>query len=109
AQTGAAASAAVSPRPAAGPVDVGPGAAATVPQPGEGAPLAALASLGDIIGSLQIPANELARADDAVSADTLAGLRAERRRAEKAASAERAAKARADAEAKAKADVAAKA
>lgn len=67
-----------------------------------------MASLGDIIGSLQIPSSELARSDEAVSADALARLRAERRRAEQAAAAERAAKARADAAAKAKADAEAK-
>lgn len=102
------ASAAFPQHPMVGPVDDASGAAAG-PKPADDAPLAALASLGEIIGSLQIPANELVRADDAVSADTLASLRTERRRAEQAASAERAAKARAEAEAKAKADVAAKA
>lgn len=71
-------------------------------------PLAAMASLGDIIGSLQIPAAELVRSDDAVSADALAKLREERRRAEAAPAAERAAQARADA-AKARAEAAAKA
>jgi Flp pilus assembly protein TadD len=76
--------------------------------PNQEKPLAAMASLGDIIGSLQIPAAELVRSDEAVSADTLVKLREERRRAEAAAAAERAAKARADA-AKARADAAAKA
>lgn len=86
-----------------------PAASSAVKPPVETAkPLAAMASLGDIIGSLQIPSSELARSDEAVSADALARLRAERRRAEQAAAAERAAKARADAAAKAKADAEAK-
>lgn len=114
------------PRGVAGPVDPERSAAATTTAPAaaaiapaaasaiaarpqeEAKPLAAMASLGDIIGSLQIPANELVRSDEAVGADTLVQLRDERRRAEQLASAERAAKARADAAAKAKADAEAK-
>lgn len=101
-------------RPVAGPVNEGTSAVRQPPPPAAAAaatakPLAAMASLGDIIGSLEIPAAELVRSDDAVSADTLSRLRAERRRAEQAAAAERAARARAEAEAKAKADAAAKA
>lgn len=99
-------------RPVAGPVDESASAVRQTPPPAAAAtakPLAAMASLGDIIGSLEIPAAELVRSDDAVSADTLSRLRAERRRAEQAAAAERAARARAEAEAKAKADAAAKA
>lgn len=79
------------------------------------APTAAapLASLADIVGSLEIPAEEMAPASEAVDAATLARLRADKRKAELAAEAKRekdeaAAKAKAEAEAKAKAEAAEK-
>lgn len=71
-----------------------------------------MASLSDIVGSLEIPAEELVRSQNALSADVLARVREEGRRAEMAAAAkarEDAAKARAEAAAKARADAAAKA
>lgn len=80
--------------------------------PSQDAPLAAMASLSDIVGSLEIPAEEMARSQNALSADVLARVREEGRRAEMEAAAkarEEAARARAEAAAKARADAAAKA
>lgn len=78
------------------------------------APAAApLASLADIVGSIEIPAEELSQPDNAIGADTLAKLLADKRRAEAAEDAKRekdaaAAKVKAEADAKAKADAAGK-
>lgn len=76
-------------------------------------PAAPLASLADIVGSLEIPAEEMAASSDAVDAATLAKLRDDKRKAEAAAEAKRvkddaAAKAKAEADAKAKAEAAEK-
>lgn len=76
-------------------------------------PAAPLASLADIVGSLEIPAEEMAAATDAVDAATLAKLREDKRKAEAAAEAKRvkddaAAKAKAEADAKVKAEAAEK-
>jgi Flp pilus assembly protein TadD len=72
-----------------------------------------LASLADIVGSIEIPAEELAQSDNAIGADTLAGLMDDKRKAEAAEAAKRekdavAAKAKADADAKAKEEAAEK-
>lgn len=77
------------------------------------APLAALSSLADIAGSIEIPPEELNRPDNAIGAETLAKLLDDKRRADAADSARRekdaiAAKAKAEADAKAKADAAEK-
>ncbi|MGB7410739.1 SPOR domain-containing protein [Sphingopyxis granuli] len=74
---------------------------------------APLASLAAIIGSIEIPPEELARPDNAIGADTLAMLQAEKRKAEAAEAAKRekeeaAAKAKAEADAKAKEEAAKK-
>ena len=74
---------------------------------------APLASLADIVGSIEIPAAELAPSDSAVGADTLARLLEDKRRAEAAEAAKRekeeaAAKAKAEADAKAKEEAAKK-
>ncbi|SEH11834.1 Flp pilus assembly protein TadD, contains TPR repeats [Sphingopyxis sp. YR583] len=84
--------------------------AAAVPAPVSAAPLA---SLADIVGSIEIPAEELAQSDNAVGADTLARLMDDKRKAEAAEAAKRekdaaAAKAKADADAKAKEEAAEK-
>ncbi|WP_256837502.1 tetratricopeptide repeat protein [Sphingopyxis sp. KK2] len=76
-------------------------------------PAAPLASLAEIVGSLEIPAEEMAASSDAVDAATLAKLREDKRKAEAAAEAKRvkddaAAKAKAEADAKAKAEAAEK-
>jgi hypothetical protein len=76
-------------------------------------PEAPLASLAAIASSIEIPPEELAPADNAIGADTLAKLREEKKRADAAEEAKRekeeaAAKAKAEAEAKAKADAAEK-
>jgi Flp pilus assembly protein TadD len=76
-------------------------------------PAAPLASLADIVGSLEIPAEEMAASTDAVDAATLAKLREDKRKAEAAAEAKRikddaAAKTKAEADAKAKAEAAEK-
>jgi Flp pilus assembly protein TadD len=76
-------------------------------------PAAPLASLADIVGSLEIPAEEMAASTDAVDGATLAKLREDKRKAEAAAEAKRvkddaAAKAKAEADAKAKAEAAEK-
>lgn len=74
---------------------------------------APLASLAAIAGSIEIPPEELAQADNAIGADTLAKLREDKKRAEAAEAAKRekdeaAAKAKAEADAKAKAEAAEK-
>lgn len=86
--------------------------AAPPPPPAQDAPLAAMASLSDIVGSLEIPAEEMARSQNALSAEVLARVREEGRRAEMEAAAkarEEAARARAEAAAKARVEAAAKA
>lgn len=94
--------AALEPAPAA--------AAATSPAPPPSAAAAApLASLADIVGSIEIPAEELAQSDNAIGADTLAKLQADKRRADAAEAAKRekdeaAVKAKAEADTKAKAE-----
>jgi Flp pilus assembly protein TadD len=72
-----------------------------------------LASLADIVGSIEIPAEELAQSGNAVGADTLARLMADKRKAEAAEAAKRekdsaAAKLEAEADAKAKEEAAEK-
>lgn len=74
---------------------------------------APLASLADIVGSIEIPAEELTQSDNAVGADTLARLMADKRKAEAAEAAKRekdsaAAKLKAEADAKAKEEAAEK-
>jgi len=74
---------------------------------------AAAASLADIVGSIEIPPEELAASDNAIGADTLAKLLEDKRRADAAEDAKRekdavAAKAKAEADAKAKAEAAEK-
>lgn len=69
---------------------------------------AAAASLADIVGSIEIPPEELAASDNAIGADTLAKLLEDKRRADAAEDAKRekdavAAKAKAEADAKAEA------
>ncbi|MDK2761717.1 MAG: SPOR domain-containing protein [Sphingopyxis sp.] len=98
------------PRPVPGAVE--PSSSAIV-SPTAAAPLAPLASLADIAGSIEIPADELARPDNAIGADTLARLVEEKRKADAAEAAKRAkdaaaAKAKAEADAKAKAEAAEK-
>lgn len=84
--------------------------AAAVRAPVSAAPLA---SLADIVGSIEIPAEELAQSDNAIGADTLAKLVADKRKADAAEAAKRekdsaAAKAKAEADAKAKEEAAEK-
>lgn len=94
--------------------DMGRGAAAE--PSGSAVPASAaapLASLADIVGSIEIPPEELAQSDNAIGADTLAKLLADKRRADAAEDAKRekdavAAKAKAEADAKAKAEAAEK-
>jgi Flp pilus assembly protein TadD len=86
------------------------GAPVTAPAPAAAAPLA---SLADIVGSIEIPAEELSRPDNAIGADTLAKLLDDKRKAEAAEDAKRekeaaAAKVKAEADAKAKAEAAEK-
>ncbi len=74
---------------------------------------APLASLAEIAGSIQIPAEEMAASDSAIGADTLAKLQADKRKADAAEAAKRekdeaAAKVKAEADAKAKAEAAEK-
>lgn len=88
----------------------GSAVAAAVPAPVSSAPLA---SLADIVGSIEIPAEELAQSDNAIGADTLAKLVADKRKADAAEAAKRekdsaAAKAKAEADAKAKEEAAEK-
>jgi hypothetical protein len=91
-----------------------PAPAAAVATPVSPPPAAApLASLADIVGSIEIPAEELAQSGNAVGADTLAKLLDDKRKAEVAEAAKRekdsvAAKAKAEADAKAKAEAAEK-
>jgi Flp pilus assembly protein TadD len=68
---------------------------------------ASLASLADIVGSIEIPPEELSQPDNVIGAETLSKLLEEKRRADAAADAKRekdaaAVKAKAEAEAKAK-------
>jgi len=84
--------------------------AAAVRAPVSAAPLA---SLADIVGSIEIPAEELVQSDNAIGADTLAKLVADKRKADAAEAAKRekdsaAAKAKAEADAKAKEEAAEK-
>jgi Flp pilus assembly protein TadD len=105
--------AAVPPSPSAAPAIAAappPDPAAAVAKPTAAAPLASLAA---IIGSIEIPPEELARPDNAIGVDTLAMLQAEKRKAEAAEAAKRekeeaAAKAKAEADAKAKEEAAKK-
>ena len=74
---------------------------------------APLASLADIVGSIEIPAEELSQPDNAIGADTLAKLMDDKRKAEAAEAAKRekdmaAAKVKAEADAKAKEEAAEK-
>ena len=97
-----------SPAPAPSPTEAS--VAAAVPAPASAAPLA---SLADIVGSIEIPAEELAQTDNAIGADTLAKLVADKRKADAAEAAKRekdsaAAKAKAEADAKAKEEAAEK-
>jgi Flp pilus assembly protein TadD len=130
AQVGASSStptpAATAPRPIGAAVDadkgpVGPGfSIADVGGPTPAASSAAtsvaptpLASLAQIIGSIEIPAEELNRPDNAIGADTLARLLEDKRKAEAAEAAKRekeesAAKAKAEADAKVKEEAAKK-
>ena len=91
------------PAPAAISDPAAPAAAAAAP----------LASLADIVGSIEIPPEELNQPDNAIGADTLAKLLEDKRRADAAADAKRekdaaAAKAKAEADAKAKEEAAEK-
>ncbi|AMG73877.1 Sporulation protein [Sphingopyxis granuli] len=83
-----------------------PDPAAAVAKPTAAAPLASLAG---IIGSIEIPPEELARPDNAIGADTLAMLQAEKRKAEAAEAAEAAKREKEEAATKAKAEADAKA
>ena len=88
-------------------------AAPPPPSPAASVDPAPLASLAAIASSIEIPTEELAQADNAIGADTLAKLREEKRRADAAEAAKRekdeaAAKAKAEADAKAKAEAAEK-
>ncbi|MCW5645959.1 MAG: SPOR domain-containing protein [Sphingopyxis sp.] len=105
--------------PPATPVPAAPSASlATIPSPGPnapdaGRPLAALASLADIVGSIEIPPEELNASANAIDAGTLAKLVEDKRRADAAEAARRekeaaAAKAKAEADAKATAEAAEK-
>lgn len=94
------------PTPAPAPVP----ASAPAPAPAAAAPLA---SLADIVGSIEIPPEELNGPDNAIGAATLAKLLDDKRRAEAAEAVKRekdalAAKAKAEADAKAKAEAAEK-
>lgn len=85
-------------------------AATVTPAPASAAPLA---SLADIVGSIEIPAEELSQPDNAIGADTLARLMADKRKADAAEAAKRekdsaAAKLKAEADAKAKEEAAEK-
>src|SRR3546814_6429143 len=80
-------------------------AASATPTPTAAPPLA---SLAEIVNSIEIPAEEMAKPDNAVGADTLARLLEDKRKAEAAEAAKRekdaaAAKAKAEADAKVKA------
>lgn len=111
ASTPAPAPSSVAIHPAAPPTDTASAAAPVVPPaPAAAAPLA---SLADIVGSIEIPAEELTPSDSAIGADTLSKLLDDKRKAEAAAAAKRekdeaALKAKAEADAKAKAEAAEK-
>lgn len=104
--------------PAPSPVTIAPVPSAPPPESAAAAAPAAvsaapLASLADIVGSIEIPAEELARPDNAIGADTLAKLLDDKRKAEAAEAAKRekdaaAAKLKAEADAKAKEEAAEK-
>ncbi len=86
---------------------------AATPAPAPVAAATPLASLADIVGSIEIPAEELTRPDNAIGADTLAKLLDDKRKAEAAEAAKRekdaaAAKAKAEVDAKAKEEAARK-
>ncbi|WP_293642952.1 SPOR domain-containing protein, partial [Sphingopyxis sp. RIFCSPHIGHO2_12_FULL_65_19] len=110
----AAAAPAASAPAAVAPVPSTPSPETAVAAPATASAAAApLASLADIVGSIEIPAEELARPDNAVGADTLAKLLDDKRKAEAAEAAKRekdaaAAKAKAEADAKAKQEAAEK-
>jgi len=114
-----------SPAAAETPAPASPSAAAPVPSMANDAPAAVpaaplppaaaapLASLADIVGSIEIPAEELAQSGNAVGADTLARLMDDKRKADAAEAAKRekdaaAAKAKAEADAKAREEAAEK-
>ncbi|MGR4891262.1 tetratricopeptide repeat protein [Sphingopyxis sp. LARHCG72] len=112
-------SSAAVPAPAPSPVAIAPAPSAPPPESvaAAAAPAAVaaapLASLADIVGSIEIPAEELARPDNAIGADTLAKLLDDKRKAEAAEAAKRekdaaAAKLKAEADAKAKEEAAEK-
>ncbi len=87
----------------------GVGTSSAAPAPPPPSASAPLASLADIVGSIEIPPEELERTKGAVDATTLARLQEDKRRADAAEDAKRAkeaavAKAKADADAKAKAE-----
>lgn len=95
--------------------DVGRSAPAASPPAPAAASVASapLASLAEIVGSIEIPPEELNRPDNAIGADTLARLLEDKRKAEAADAAKRekeaaAAKAKAEADAKAKEEAAKK-
>ena len=98
--------------PAAASIPTAAPAPAPVPAPAPAA-AAPLASLADIVGSIEIPPEELNGPDNAIGAATLAKLLDDKRRAEAAEAVKRekdalAAKAKAEADAKAKAEAAEK-
>jgi Flp pilus assembly protein TadD len=104
ADMGSAAPATTTPAPA--PVAARAAAPSPAPAPASAAPLA---SLADIVSSIEIPPEEMARPDHAIGAATLARLLEDKRKAEAAEEAKRAkedaaAKAKAEADAKAKAE-----
>jgi hypothetical protein len=87
--------------------------AAATPTPTPPTATVPLASLADIVGSIEIPAEELAPSDNAIGADTLAKLLEDKRKAEAAEAVKRekdtvAAKAKAEVDAKAKEEAAEK-
>jgi Flp pilus assembly protein TadD len=87
--------------------------AAAVPAAPSAAASAPLASLADIVGSIEIPPEELSQPENAIGADTLAKLLEDKRRTDAAEDAKRekdavAAKAKAEADAKVKAEAAEK-
>ncbi|SBV32038.1 Sporulation related [uncultured Sphingopyxis sp.] len=93
--------------------DVGRSTPAASPPAPAAASAAPLASLADIVGSIEIPPEELNRPANAIGADTLARLLEDKRKAEAAEAAKRekeeaAAKAKAEADAKAKEEAAKK-
>ncbi|MBJ7438930.1 MAG: SPOR domain-containing protein [Sphingopyxis sp.] len=84
---------------------------AAAPAAASSATSAPLATLADIVGSIEIPPEELSQPDNAIGADTLAKLLEDKRRADAAEDAKRekdavAAKAKAEADTKAKAEAA---